>query len=375
MWNVGAWRRGRGRAGGGEASKFGASRVEPSLGALLILVGSLLACKSEKIPTPAATGLSAPQSAGGGSELLATGGEPRGIAVSAGVLYWGDASNGTIYSQPAAGGALSVVASVPGTAPRVLIVSKQQLTWWAENTSKAADQAGLWQLSLGGGEPRHLTHGGGRCLAGPVDGRVYWASKYDGEPVSDRDDDAFVAAKTRIELRSVMQDGADLRDGAGYFRCLTGDEREVFYCGRDQGSQSYGLLTGRVANNVYRQTSGPQPELRANADCDAMGLDDADVACLESSKLSLIPRPGGAARVLWKSNPPDSERLPGELSVALSAQYVYFASTDSRGGLYRVARAGGQRQRVAAGSVEQIAVDETYVYWVRRSGGVLRRRH
>lgn len=356
--------------GGGEPSQ-----VEVSLGALLVLIGSLLACKSEKVPTPAASGFSAPQSAGGGSELLATGGEPRGIAVSAGVLYWGDASNGTIYRQPAAGGALSVVASVPGTAPKALTISKQQLTWWAESTSKAADGAGLWQLSLSGGEPRRLTEGGGRCLAGPVDGRVYWASKYDGAPEeSSRDKPNFVAAKTRIELRSVKQDGSDARHGAGYFRCLTADEHDVFYCGRDQGSKSYGLLTGRVANNVYRQT-GLQPELLANADCDAMGLDDTGVVCLEGSTLAWIPRAGGAARVLWKSNPPESERLPGELSVALSSQYVYFASTGSNGGLYRVARAGGPREHVANGSVEQIAVDETYVYWVWRSGSVLRRRH
>jgi hypothetical protein len=69
------------------------------------------------------------------------------------------------------------------------------------------------------------------------------------------------------------------------------------------------------------------------------------------------PADGGATTIVTGS---DSHPPTTVDSLALDASNVYYGGAD---GLYRISRNGGVPERLAAGAVNAVAVDDACVYW------------
>lgn len=105
---------------------------------------------------------------------------------------------------------------------------------------------------------------------------------------------------------------------------------------------------------------------------DAVAMDDEHIAWLStlSGEVMVVPRSGGAARVVAKE-----QKLPRRRHVqglALGKGYVYWITTEGneRGSILRAKLTGGEPETVLSeqGGIEAIAVDGDTVYFARALG-------
>ena len=155
---------------------------------------------------------------------------------------------------------------------------------------------------------------------------------------------------------------ASLADGAGTAVDLTGDVSPLFFAGDTR--QLY--WTDCAGGGVFGvPKGGGSPQLLADAICpygiatDGVDLYYADVygdvgggSHLEG--LLRVPVNGGTSTVV-------SEDAQPSTNLAMDEQSVYFGGGD--GSLNRVPKSGGAAERLAAGPVQNVALDGTCVYW------------